>query len=416
MNSELLVRLMQADPAERQWLLLESVLELLSVEVRQAVWAVAVPHWFDDRILADLCPELANQATEIYQELQALSFVEIFEGRGHNIHEATRSILLDRLWNDRADDFKSISARAAEYFESDAENVAEWLYHKAIGGTIGDALDDVMQPLEHNYRRSELEVILKGLDEQIKANRIDTKVDAKVSYWHSRLHQQLYQSNSILARTKFSISMCFSEINLLKLIIQILSWVGMFFAGITLSYAVNQAPNILSLGLIWGEIARLLIGIFCIIIALGLFSVVYRNRKNESSSLSQQRYGSFVTASKIVIKFASMGFLGFMLSTLLLALFGQVSSVVLLERIWVASWKPIAALVLTLVMLASIEELCSPQHRSTTRSMLAAIEDSIFPRRWKHPHRNLRQSKRTLPPRNRRNQPSQTRIQKTHRK
>lgn len=171
MNSELLARLMAADPAERQWLLLESVLESLSEEVRQAVWAIAVPHWFDDRILAALCPEFATQAAEIYQELQRLSFVEVFEGRGHNIHEATRSVLLDRLWNDRPDEFKFISARAAEYFADDAENVAEWLYHKSVGEPIGDALVNAMEPLGHNSRRSESEVILKGLDEQIKSNR-----------------------------------------------------------------------------------------------------------------------------------------------------------------------------------------------------------------------------------------------------
>ena len=139
MNSGLLARLMAADPAERQWLLLESVLESLSVQVRQSVWAVAVPHWFDDRILAALCPELAMQAAEIYQALQALSFVEVFEGKGHNIHEATRSLLLDRLWTDRPDEFKLISARAAEYFENDESSAAEWLYHKAVGGAIGDA-------------------------------------------------------------------------------------------------------------------------------------------------------------------------------------------------------------------------------------------------------------------------------------
>ena len=146
------------------------MLESLSAEVRQAVWAVAVPQWFDDRILAALCPELATQAAEVYQELQALSFVEVFEGRGHNIHEATRSLLLDRLWIDRADEFKLISARAAEYFADDVENVAEWIYHKAIGEPIGNAILDVMRSLNSQFQLSESEVILKMLDEQIKAN------------------------------------------------------------------------------------------------------------------------------------------------------------------------------------------------------------------------------------------------------
>jgi hypothetical protein len=83
----------------------------------------------------------------------------------------------DHFWNDRSDEFKLISARAAEYFVDDAENVAEWLYHKAIGGAIGNILDNVMRPLDHNYRRSESEVILKVLDEQIAADRVETRVN-----------------------------------------------------------------------------------------------------------------------------------------------------------------------------------------------------------------------------------------------
>jgi tetratricopeptide (TPR) repeat protein len=205
MNSELLARLMVADPAERQWLLLESVLESLSEEVRQAVWAIAVPHWFDDRILAALCPEFATQSTEIYQELQALSFVEVFEGRGHNIHEATRSVLLDRLWHDRSDEFKLISARAAEYFADDAENVAEWLYHKAIGGTIGNAILRVMEPLDHNFRRSEWEVILKALHEQVTTHRVESEVIAEVAYAQGKLHQRFHESDEALENYRLAI-------------------------------------------------------------------------------------------------------------------------------------------------------------------------------------------------------------------
>ena len=198
MNSGLLARLMAADPAERQWLLLESVLESVPRSVRQAVWAVAVPHWFDDRILAALCPELANQSTEIYQALQALSFVEVFEGRGHNIHEATRSLLLNRLWTDRTDEFKLISARAAEYFENDESNVAEWLYHKSIGEPIGDELGTAMQPLDHNFRQSESEAILKALKEQIAANRVDATVTAEVTYWSGCVHHRFYEADEAL--------------------------------------------------------------------------------------------------------------------------------------------------------------------------------------------------------------------------
>ncbi len=207
MNSELLARLMAATPEERSWILTESVLESLSPELRRAVWAVAVPHWFDGEILAALCPELAEQAEELYTELQALSFVERFGERGHNVHEATRKMLLDKLWQDRPEEFRSVSKLAADYFEKDETNRAEWLYHKAVVEPIGDDLINVMQPLDHNFMRSESEVILKALDEQISANRVDTCVAAQTAYRYGKVHWRFYESNSALGQYQIAIEL-----------------------------------------------------------------------------------------------------------------------------------------------------------------------------------------------------------------
>ena len=131
--------------------------------------------------------------------------MEVFEGRGHNIHEATRSLLLNRLWNDRSDEFKLTSARAAEYFENDESNAAEWLYHKAIGEPIGDELLRVMEPLDHNYRRSESEVILKALDEQIATHRVDAKVSAEFAYRYGKLHKRFYEPEEALTQYEIAI-------------------------------------------------------------------------------------------------------------------------------------------------------------------------------------------------------------------
>jgi hypothetical protein len=70
----------------------------------------------------------------------------------------------------------------------------------------------------------------------------------------------------------------------------------------------------------------------------------------------RRQHGPVLTAAKTMIKLLSLGFVGLALSILLFAAFNQASSVVLLERIWLESWKPIVALVLTMVVLASIEE------------------------------------------------------------
>jgi hypothetical protein len=70
----------------------------------------------------------------------------------------------------------------------------------------------------------------------------------------------------------------------------------------------------------------------------------------------RRQYGPVLTSSKTLIKLLSLGLVGLTLSVLLFAAFNQGSSVLLLERIWTESWKPIVAMVLTMMVLASIEE------------------------------------------------------------
>ena len=52
----------------------ENLLESLPDELATALWAVAIPHWFDTDILAALCPELSDRAEELYQQLQDLYY------------------------------------------------------------------------------------------------------------------------------------------------------------------------------------------------------------------------------------------------------------------------------------------------------------------------------------------------------
>lgn len=80
-----------------------------------------------------------------------------------------------------------------------------------------------------------------------------------------------------------------------------------------------------------------------------------RNYRSPAASPRRQ-YGPVLSAAKAIIKLLSLGLVGLVLSVLLFAAFNQTSSVVLLEKIWAESWKPIVALVLTMVVLAAIEE------------------------------------------------------------
>ena len=55
MTGDILARLQAAQSdAEREWVLMEWSLANLEPEVRAAVWAAAIPHWFDAAFLAAL--------------------------------------------------------------------------------------------------------------------------------------------------------------------------------------------------------------------------------------------------------------------------------------------------------------------------------------------------------------------------
>ncbi len=69
-----------------------------------------------------------------------------------------------------------------------------------------------------------------------------------------------------------------------------------------------------------------------------------------------RQYGPFVTLAKTLVKFLSLGALGFGISMLMFAALNQESSLTLLSTIWQTTWKPLATLVLCLGMLAAIEE------------------------------------------------------------
>jgi hypothetical protein len=69
-----------------------------------------------------------------------------------------------------------------------------------------------------------------------------------------------------------------------------------------------------------------------------------------------RQYGPFVTGSKTLVKFLSLGALGFGISMLMFAAFDNESSVNLLIEIWKSTWKPLIAVTLCLGMLAAIEE------------------------------------------------------------
>lgn len=192
MSNNLLQKLMAAQTdEERSWIVTENLLESLPEDVARALWAVAIPHWFDSEILAALCPELADRADEVYRQLQDLSCVEVFPERGHNVHQLTRNQLLDRLWKDNSERFRQLSNRAAAYFsqEDRSEIQIERIYHLIIANSEEGlkALFALLDEWQKNWYASQLEFLITRIQEQVRANRSEpniTSIFVKIKIWY----------------------------------------------------------------------------------------------------------------------------------------------------------------------------------------------------------------------------------------
>ncbi len=232
MNSELLEQLLAKaeaakSPEERAWIATESLLQSLEPELQQACWAVAVPHWFDAEIVGILCPELKEKEAEIYSELQTLPFVEVFPDRGHNIHEATRKQILEKLWRDEREKFLTLSARAAEYFANNNDSTwqIECLYHLAVGDfprngilvrqsilrrisnfirklvkflagekSVADVIWDYFVDWNNTFRYGELDSLANVLFEQALTNRVSPKTKVVIYSYKGQAERRAYQN------------------------------------------------------------------------------------------------------------------------------------------------------------------------------------------------------------------------------
>jgi tetratricopeptide (TPR) repeat protein len=203
MSNDLLQRLMAAQTdEERSWIVTENLLESLPEDLATALWAMAIPHWFNAEILAALCPELTEQAENLYRQLQEFSFVEMFAERGHNVHELTRNQLLDRLWKENPEWFRYLSSKAAAYFANTdkAESQIEWIYHLVIASPVTgmDELKKLGQRWNTTYNRSKLESLVIRLYSHINAMRTTIAVNAEIFYWEGNAKSRLYRLTEAL--------------------------------------------------------------------------------------------------------------------------------------------------------------------------------------------------------------------------
>ena len=127
-------------------LILDEIMARAKPDVAEAIRFCAIPHWFDEEILAWLRGEghePSQRTREILAALTELTFVGPYHDRGYAYHENVRNLLLHRWRQENAERFQELSGIAAAFYadkleveESSEEQRAEWqreeMYHLLV--------------------------------------------------------------------------------------------------------------------------------------------------------------------------------------------------------------------------------------------------------------------------------------------
>ncbi len=182
--------------SERDRLLAEATREFLKrlpPSLAEAVWAAAVPHWFDGEILARTLGIPEEDAAARYARLQEMPFVQPVAGRGHAVHELTRRLLLDDLWRDRREAFRVWSRRAAEAFESrpdDPDFLLESIYHWLVADPDrgADRVWNWGAEWNNTFQYARLHALVQAGLEHEEAGRLEGRARGWVLFRKGQLH------------------------------------------------------------------------------------------------------------------------------------------------------------------------------------------------------------------------------------
>jgi len=179
--------LLAAQTSEEEMQLL---LAALPTALCRMAWVAAIPHWFNADVLAVLLPDLSSQAAGLYAQLQSLAFVEPYQGRGHNVHELTREIILTLWWNTRRDEYRQISGRAETYFAAQDDDGAhvEAAYHSIVASPfdltgLTGRWNETAASLRIPEQFSLAHTLIQNAREHIAAGRVPDGMVRLVSGW-----------------------------------------------------------------------------------------------------------------------------------------------------------------------------------------------------------------------------------------
>lgn len=102
--------------------------------LKAALGETAIPHWFDESILAVLLEVPKQESAARIARLRKLTIVEPFRARGDNavnVHETTRLAIRKQMAADELTRFRRLARRATACFTDDrtCAGRVEWIYH-----------------------------------------------------------------------------------------------------------------------------------------------------------------------------------------------------------------------------------------------------------------------------------------------
>ena len=217
MTDNFLQKLMSAkNDDERSWLVTQNLLNSLPENVQRAVFAAAIPHWFNKEILVALLPDIFEEISSIYSKIQSFPFTEPYQGRGSNIHETTRKFILDYLWKNNLDLYKSFSQSASKYFlaeferNKDKQIRIEQIYHTVIAESKENSQVIWEQGAEwhdeRDYTYSTLNALILSIQEHIEANRVEGIAVGWTWFWDALIASYHYEYDKAKTLFKRAIS------------------------------------------------------------------------------------------------------------------------------------------------------------------------------------------------------------------
>ncbi len=188
---DFLNKLRNTDESERDWLVMEFSLQNLSEVLQQAVWAAAVPHWFDHAYLNAVLGFLLKD--EDFNALTRLSFVEVFPQRGFNVHERSRSQLLDHLYKNDKARYQKLSKQAAAFCKKQNQSDPAWrietLYHGLLANNAAAKQSFINQASvwSDSFQYNKLEKLIRVILVAVNSGQLIGEVAAWTAFSQARL-------------------------------------------------------------------------------------------------------------------------------------------------------------------------------------------------------------------------------------